>query len=288
MLYVGTSGWQYRHWRGTFYPPKLPQARWLDHYTERFRTVEVNNTFYHLPEASTFDGWRRRTPDDFVLAVKMSRFLTHLKRLKDPGEPVERFMSRARKLGPKLGPVLIQLPPQMEAEPERLAETLELIPAGTRVAVEFRHQSWFKDQVFEILNEHGATLCLADSPRRKTPEIRTADWGFVRVHEGRATPRPCYGQRALESWVERLHGLFGPEADLYAYFNNDWRACAIRDAVVFAHLAAKAGFAVSRVPRLDDVSLGLSCPLDPPTLPSPLRGEECRGLVSPFRTALFF
>ena len=256
MLYVGTSGWQYRHWRETFYPAKLAQARWLDYYTERFQTVEVNNTFYHLPEASTFEGWRKRTPDDFVLAVKMSRFLTHLKRLRDPAEPVERFMSRARKLGPKLGPVLIQLPPQMEAEPERLAETLELIGSSVRVAVEFRHQSWFSDQVFEILSEHGAALCLADSPRRKTPEVRTTDWGFVRLHEGRASPRPCYGEKALASWIERITELFGRNGDVYAYFNNDGRACALRDAVVFAALADKARLKTTRVPRRDDVSLG--------------------------------
>jgi len=255
VLYVGTSGWQYRHWRGTFYPQKLAQARWLDHYAERFRTVEVNNTFYHLPEASTFEAWRERAPDDFVLAVKMSRFLTHLKRLRDPKEPVQRFMSRAEKLGRKLGPVLLQMPPQMEAEPERLAATLELMPPGVRVAAEFRHPSWFSDQVFEILSEHGAALCLADSPRRKTPFVRTAAWGFVRFHEGRASPHPCYGERALESWVERLEGLFGKRADVFAYFNNDGRACAIRDAIVFARLAAKAGLNPTRVPELADISV---------------------------------
>jgi uncharacterized protein YecE (DUF72 family) len=257
VLWVGTSGWQYRHWRATFYPEKLAQARWLDHYTERFRTVEVNNTFYHLPEASTFEKWRERTPGDFVLAVKMSRFLTHLKRLRDPEEPVERFMTRAEKLGDKLGPVLLQMPPQMEAEPERLAETLELIPRGVRVAAEFRHPSWFTHQVFEILSEHGAALCLADSPRRKTPQVRTADWGFVRFHEGRATPRPCYGEQALGTWVEKLAELFGPDRDVYAYFNNDWRACAIRDAIVFAHLAKKAGLKPTRVPAPNDVTVAL-------------------------------
>jgi uncharacterized protein YecE (DUF72 family) len=255
VLFVGTSGWQYRHWRGTFYPQKLAQARWLDHYTERFRTVEVNNTFYHLPEATTFEKWRESTPTDFVLAVKMSRFLTHLKRLRDPQEPVERFMSRAEKLGSKLGPVLFQLPPQLEAEPERLAETLELMPRGVRVAAEFRHQSWFSDQVFEILNEHGAALCLADSPRRKTPVVRTADWGFVRFHEGRASPHPCYGERALQAWVEKLAELFGSGRDVYAYFNNDGRACAIRDAIVFAGLATKAGLKSGRVPDPSEVTV---------------------------------
>jgi uncharacterized protein YecE (DUF72 family) len=255
VLFIGTSGWQYRHWRGTFYPEKLAQSRWLDHYTERFRTVEVNNTFYHLPEASTFEKWRERTPADFVLAVKMSRFLTHLKRLRDPKEPVARFMSRAEKLGSKLGPVLLQMPPQMDAEPERLAEALEQMPRGVRVAAEFRHESWFRDQVYEILHEHDAALCLADSPRRRTPFVRTADWGFVRFHEGRASPHPCYGEKALETWVERIGELFGPRLDVYAYFNNDGRACAIRDAIVFAGLAKKAGLKSGRVPDPSEVTV---------------------------------
>jgi uncharacterized protein YecE (DUF72 family) len=256
VLYVGTSGWQYRHWRGTFYPAKLAQARWLDYYTRRFQTVEVNNTFYNLPEASTFEAWRRRTPDDFVVTVKMSRYLTHLRRLHEPAEPVQRFMSRAEKLGPKLGPVLIQLPPNLEAEPDRLAQTLELMPEGARVAVEFRHQSWFSDRVLSILEEHRAALCLADSPRRRTPPARTAAFGFVRFHEGRASPRPCYGERALESWVERLGELYGPDPDVFVYFNNDHRACAIRDAIVFAGLGRRAGLPVTRVPDPDEVTLG--------------------------------
>jgi uncharacterized protein YecE (DUF72 family) len=186
----------------------------------------------------------------------MSRFLTHLKRLRDPAEPVERFMTRAEKLGPKLGPVLVQLPPQMEAEPERLAETLEQLPRGVRVAAEFRHETWFTYRVLDILAEHGAALCLADSPRRRTPEVRTADFGFVRFHEGRATPKPCYGEQALETWVETILRLFGTGSDVYVYFNNDWRACAIRDAIVFAKLAEKAGLHTTRVPSLDEVTLG--------------------------------
>ena len=248
MLYVGTSGWQYPDWRLTFYPREVPQRELLRHYAERFGTVELNNSFYRLPEASSFRRWREETPDDFVVAVKMSRFLTHLKRLRDPEEPAARFLERAGELGPKLGPILVQLPPRMRADPERLAATLDCFPERTRVAVEFRDDSWYDDRVRAVLERHGAALCLADSPRRRTPEWRTAPWGFVRFHEGRASPHPCYGRRALATWAERIAGLW-PGADVYCYFNNDTHACAVRDATVFAGLAREAGLSPSRVPE---------------------------------------
>src|SRR2546430_17122179 len=155
MLYVGTSGWQYRDWKDSFYPRTLAQSGWLEFYCERFQVVEVNNTFYHLPEASTFAKWERETPDDFVVAVKMSRYLTHLKRLMDPEEPVHRFMTRARRLGRKLGPVLVQLPPRFEAEPERLRTALARFDRDVRGAVEFRDGFWSTDGVREILEAHG-------------------------------------------------------------------------------------------------------------------------------------
>jgi uncharacterized protein YecE (DUF72 family) len=256
VLWVGTSGWQYRHWSGTFYPAKLPSRAWLAYYCERFRVVEVNNTFYHLPPASTFEKWRDDVPDDFVVAVKMSRFLTHLKRLLDPEEPVERFMNRATKLAPKLGPVLVQLPPRFAVDLDRLGRVLELFSTRwrhVRVAVEFRDSSWFVEPVRKLLEDHGVALVLADSPERRQPCWRTADWGFVRFHEGRATPPPCYGERALATWMDRIADLWGPEADVYAFFNNDPRACAVRDAVTFAELAGRAGLHPTRVPHPDEV-----------------------------------
>jgi uncharacterized protein YecE (DUF72 family) len=248
VLYVGTSGWQYRDWRGPFYPSGLAQARWLQHYAESFQTVELNNSFYRLPEASSFDHWREETPRDFVLAVKASRFLTHVKRLRDPEGPVDLFMERAGRLGPKLGPVLVQLPPRFRAEPERLAATLDRFPRKVRVAVEFRDDSWYTEDVRRILEEHGCALCLADSPHRRTPEWRTSSWGFVRFHEGSATPSPCYGERALTTWAERIARHWKPNQDVFCYFNNDRHACAVRDATVFAGLAEKAGLRPSRVP----------------------------------------
>ena len=185
----------------------------------------------------------------------MSRFLTHLKRLLDPEEPVHRFLERAEEVGSKLGPILIQLPPALEADLDRLDRTLRLFPAGVRVAVEVRHASWYSDGLRRLLERHDAALCWADRGRPLDPTWRTAAWGFVRFHEGRAHPRPCYGRRALATWAERLAGAFQPDEDVFAYFNNDHRCCAVRDAVVLARLAAKAGLRPTRVPAPDSVAV---------------------------------
>ncbi|MEO8625315.1 MAG: DUF72 domain-containing protein [Candidatus Limnocylindrales bacterium] len=252
-VYIGTSGWQYRHWRDTFYPPGVPQRQWLEFYAARFATVESNAAFYRLPEKQTFTDWAARTPDDFVWAVKVSRFLTHIKRLRDPAEPVERFVAHARGLGSKMGPALLQLPPQLAADADLLDGCLSQFPRDIRVAVEFRHKSWWTAEVEATLHRHGAALCWADRLRPISPLWRTADWGYLRFHQGRSTPRPCYGEDALASWVERVDEALPKSADLFVYFNNDFRACALRDAIVFAGLAQRAGWEVGRVPELEEV-----------------------------------
>ncbi len=251
MLYVGTSGWQYRHWIGVFYPEKLAQGRWLEHYAQRFQTVEVNNTFYNLPPGPVFERWRRRVPDDFVFALKLSRFLTHLKRLRDPADPVHRFMERAKALGPKLGPILVQLPPRFERDLGALDQALATFDRSVRVAVEFRDDSWFTQETRDVLARHGAALCLADSPRRTQPHWRTASWGFVRFHEGRGQDAPGYDREALATWVRRIAELWASGEDVYVYFNNDPGGHAVRDAVTFAELAARAGLSPTRVPSAD-------------------------------------
>jgi uncharacterized protein YecE (DUF72 family) len=253
-VYLGTSGWQYSHWKGRFYPPDVKQTSWLEYFAERLQTVEVNNTFYRLPEKKVFTEWARRTPDDFVLAVKMSRFLTHLRRLREPAEPVERFMTRAAGLGSKLGPVLVQLPPDFQIDLKRLDETLARFPKGTRIAVEMRHPSWFVPETEELLRNRNAALCLADSPRRKTPVWRTSDWTFLRFHEGRATPHPCYGRKALDTWAIRLAESWGDASEIFVYFNNDGRACALEDARVFAAACTRHGLEPTRVPAPSEVS----------------------------------
>jgi uncharacterized protein YecE (DUF72 family) len=252
-VWIGTSGWQYRDWRPAFYPPRLPPARWLEYFSERFATVESNNAFYRLPKASVFAAWAQRTPDDFVMAVKVSRFLTHIKRLNEPEEPVERFLDRARHLGNKLGPVLLQLPPQLKVDPGRLEETLSQFPRDIRVAVEFRHESWFSDDIRRLLERHGAALCMADRRRPISPLWATSDWTYLRLHEGRASPRPCYGRDALGGWASRLAERAGEWREAWVYFNNDHRCCAVRNAIEFASAVAACRLDPTRVPPLDAV-----------------------------------
>jgi uncharacterized protein YecE (DUF72 family) len=249
MILVGTSGWQYQHWRDRFYPPGLRQGSWLEHYTAHFATVEVNSPFYRLPGRATFAAWRDRTPVDFRMAVKMSRYLTHVRRLRDPAEPVARFLERATGLGDRLGPVLLQLPPDLRADPAGLATVLGRFPPEVRVVVEPRHASWWTEEVRAVLEHHRAALCWADRRGRPvTPLWRTTDLGYLRMHEGLATPRPRYGQAALWSWLRRLTAAFGPGTPLYVYFNNDPGGAALADAAAFAALCRRYGLTVTRTP----------------------------------------
>ncbi len=223
---------------------------------ERFQTVELNNSFYHLPKEETFAKWRARTPEDFVIAAKMSRYLTHIKKLKDPQEPVARFMKHARHLGPKLGPVLLQLPPTLKIDLPALEETLDEFPEGVRVAVEFRHETWWVDEVREALAKRNVALCLADRFARPFTALwKTSGWTFLRFHEGDGRPHPCYTKKSMVPWAERLATEWGPDADIYVYFNNDPRACALRDAIVFSDLCKEAGLSPTRVPKRSEVHL---------------------------------
>jgi uncharacterized protein YecE (DUF72 family) len=255
-LLVGTSGWQYRDWRGVLYPPGVPQRLWLEHYASQYATVENNGTFYRLPRPETFADWRERTPDGFVMTVKASRYLTHVRRLRDPAGPVARMLAAAAGLGPRLGPVLLQLPPTLHADPAALSACLAEFGgargpdgAAIQVAVEPRHDSWWTDEVRDVLTAHGAALCWADRLGRPvTPLWRTAAWGYLRFHQGAAQPWPRYGRQALRSWLGRLTQAWPDAATVYVYFNNDPGGAAIADSVAFAGLARAAGLPVSPVP----------------------------------------
>ena len=231
---VGCSGWQYAHWRGTFYNRGLPTSAWLEEYARRFDTVEVNNTFYRLPEATVFDGWRERVAPGFVFAVKMSRYLTHVRRLRDPDEPVRHFVERARHLRGRLGPVLVQLPPNMRCDVDLLAGALRCLPRRMRVALEVRHESWFEAPVRELLGDLGVALTLTDrGGRPQEPPWRTAEWTSVRFHGGRGK-MGNYGRASLQRWAGRIADLGVHEA--YVYFNNDEGANAPRNAAVMRRL----------------------------------------------------
>jgi uncharacterized protein YecE (DUF72 family) len=248
VLYIGTSGWQYASWRGSFYPVGLPQRQWLASYAERFPTVEINNAFYRLPERDTFAAWRAQVPEDEQVAVKVSRYLTHVRRLRDPAEPVARFWSRAEALGDSLGPVLLQLPPTLRADRDALDAVLAQFPSTARVVVEPRHDSWWSEQVADVLRAHGAALCWADRRSRPvTPLWRTAGFGYVRLHEGTAQPWPRYGRAALDSWLHRISSTFNTRTDdVFVFFNNDQEAAAVADAAALIERARALGLHLAR------------------------------------------
>jgi uncharacterized protein YecE (DUF72 family) len=231
VIRIGCSGWNNQHWRnGVFYPPRLPPRRWLEFYAERFDTVEINMTFYRLPRETAVANWVQESPEGFLFAVKMSRYVTHIKRLRDLPPSLELFYSRIRPLvgTPKFGPVLWQLPGTFPRDVERLAEALALLPPG-RHCFEFRHESWFVPEVYELLRAHEVALVIGDTPERpfQAHEL-TADWTFVRFHRGTRGRYSNYSRSELEEWASRL-ASWAARGDVYAYFNNDWNGYAVRN-----------------------------------------------------------
>ncbi len=229
--YVGTSGWHYDHWRHRFYPQGLTKAKWLEFYARHFTTVELNNSFYRLPSEAAFANWHHSSPPGFTFAVKVSRFITHIKRLKDSEQPVATFLDRAGGLGEKLGPLLYQLPPNMPRDDERLASFLSILPEGLRHVVEFRHQSWLEEGVFQILRNYNTGLCVFDMPGLCCPVLATADFAYIRLHGSTGLYWSCYSDDELADWARKLAGLATKLKAVYVYFNNDAEAFAVRNAV---------------------------------------------------------
>jgi len=230
-IHIGCSGWNYTDWRGVLYPPGCPQRKWLQRYAEEFETVEVNNTFYRLPTVAAVRGWVAQAPEGFVFAVKSSRYLTHIKRLTDMDRGVARLLERLEPLtaSPKMGPMLWQLPGNFRRDDERLAFALEHLPPG-RHAFEFRHESWFADDVLAALRAHGVALVIGDHPERpwQSHEL-TADFSFVRLHYGHRGRRGNYSATELDEWAGELERL-ARHAEVFAYLNNDWEGFAVRNA----------------------------------------------------------
>jgi uncharacterized protein YecE (DUF72 family) len=229
-LWIGTSGWVYKHWIGVLYPPKLPQGRYLPLYARDFPTVEINRSYYRLPERAVFEAWREQSPPGFLFAVKASRYLTHMKKLKDPEQPLERLMTAAQGLGEKLGPVLFQFPRWWGVNVERLDAFLVALERyrPTRFAVEFRHASWLIPEVYERLERFGAALCLPVGWGIPLDVQVTAPWTYVRMHGGETTN--AFSDAALETWAARIAEFRARGMDVYAYFNNDPFGDAVRDA----------------------------------------------------------
>jgi len=237
---IGTSGWHYAHWRGRFYPEDLPPARYLAHYGGRFDTVEINNSFYRLPEEATLAAWRDAVGEGFLFAVKASRYLTHMKKLKDPEEPAATVVSRLEALGERLGPILFQLPPRWRVNVERLAHLLEVLPATHRYAFEFRDGSWFDERVYALLQRHGAALCIYHMGTLTTPKIATTDLVYLRLHGPSDSPTGHYLPEALVAWAEDMQRWAAEGRRVFCYLNNDAEGYAILDAQALRGLLGQA------------------------------------------------
>jgi uncharacterized protein YecE (DUF72 family) len=239
---VGCSGWQYDDWRGRLYPEGMGTARWLSHYAERFDTVEVNSTFYRLASRNAVERWVEQTPDEFVFACKASRYLTHMKRLRELKQGVKRYYERIEPLvdSGKLGPVVWQLPESFHRDDRVLADALAELPDGLH-CFEFRHESWFREEIYTLLRDHGAALVIGDHPERPFQSYEmTADWTFVRFHFGRRGRRGNYSERELDDWAERIAD-WRRRVDVYAYFNNDWEGIAVENAMALTRRLARDG-----------------------------------------------
>ena len=227
---IGTSGWHYNHWIGPFYPEGLPKDRWLEHYAQHFDTVEINNTFYHLPREQTMRNWHDRVPAHFVFAVKASQYITHVKKLKDPQESLQRFLELAGLLRRRLGPILYQLPPSLHKDLERLDAFLACLPRQEHAVVEFRHASWYAPDTFDLLKRRHVALCIHDLGASAAPRIVTGRIVYVRFHGPEGRYAGNYPDPVLQDWAGWMTSQIGQVRALYAYFNNDVAGHAVANA----------------------------------------------------------
>jgi uncharacterized protein YecE (DUF72 family) len=237
MIRIGTSGYSYSHWQEIFYPEDVKQSKWLEFYGQHFNTVELNVTFYRLPQEAAFKGWYRRTPRDFLFVVKGSRFITHVKKLKECEEPLGLLFSRCKLFREKLGAILWQLPPSLKADTKKLENFLEQIKIQTqnsdsklRLAFEFRHQSWFTKEIYDLLKKYNVALCIADSPKWPLSEEVTADFIYLRFHGGKELYGSNYSDNELKKWAEKIKKWRKAGLDIYCYFNNDAYGYAVSNA----------------------------------------------------------
>lgn len=234
MIRVGTSGWNYDHWKGAFYPDGLHQSDWLGYYAQRFSTVEVNNTFYSLPEQDTVDGWRQTPERGFLFSVKASRYLTHMKKLKQAPESLAMFLGCAEAFGDKLGPLLFQLPPNWHANPDRLQsfiESLESQATGSpRAVFEFRDESWFTDEVYRVLADHDCAFCIYELAGMQSPSMVTSTVVYVRLHGPGDAYEGSYDDQVLGTWANRLAEWASEGRDVFCYFDNDQNGYAASNA----------------------------------------------------------
>jgi uncharacterized protein YecE (DUF72 family) len=229
--FIGTSGFSYAHWKGVFYPEGLAQRKWLEFYSQTFNTVELNSTFYHLPKESTIENWVKRTPKGFTFSVKASKFITHIKRLKDVGENVKLFMKHILLFKDKLGVILFQLPPSMKKDTELLKEFLSLLEQNKRYTIEFRNESWFSKDVYNILEENNVAFCISDTPRYPYAEVITANFSYIRLHGHTELYASNYTEEQLKHYAGLIKKLNKTNIPVYLYFDNDFEGYAVKNAL---------------------------------------------------------
>lgn len=238
-LRIGTSGWSYKHWHdGVFYPEDLKRRQELAHYVTVFDTVELNSSFYHVPKETTMQGWRQKTPDEFVFALKASRYITHRLKLADAQEPLALFCSRAELLGDKLGPILFQLPPSFHLDLDRLRSFVSLLPEDARFTFEFRSDTWFCGEVYSLFEKHNVALTVADAPRYPCVERATADFVYVRLHGHEKLYASDYSDEQLDEWAKKIRGWMDEGRDVYCYFDNDFHGYAPANAATLREMLA--------------------------------------------------
>lgn len=231
-IHIGTSGWHYPHWKKKFYPEALPESEWLVHYADHFQTVEINNSFYRLPEAHTLQEWYNAVPPDFLFAIKAGRYITHMKKLHDPEASTQALFERIRVLGKKLGPMLFQLPPRWQRNPDRLERFLQALPSGMQYAFEFRDPSWFHESIAGLLRHCNAAFCIYDLNGRQSPCTLTADFVYVRLHGPGDAYQGCYGKEGLSKWHDKISGWAKDGLEVHCFFDNDDSGYAIQDAQI--------------------------------------------------------
>ncbi|GHA55131.1 DUF72 domain-containing protein [Pontibacter akesuensis] len=240
-IYIGTSGWHYNHWKGNFYPNGVKQKGFTEYYTRFFQTVEVNNSFYRLPTPETFSNWRDAVADEFIFAVKASRYITHMKKLKDPQEGLARLFASMNALEHKLGPVLFQLPPMWHLNLERLRDFLSLLPPYYRYTFEFRHPSWYTEEVLDLLRKHNAAFCIYELDGHMSPLHITADFVYVRLHGPAGKYAGSYTEEALQWWAQQCKNWQQQGLDVYVYFDNDQLGYAAFNALRLQEIVRLAG-----------------------------------------------
>jgi uncharacterized protein YecE (DUF72 family) len=230
LIHIGTSGWSYAHWTGKFYPTGLKNKRWLNYYSGQFKTVEINSSFYHLPTPQTFTGWKESTAADFLFSVKVSRYITHVKKLKDCREAFNRLLTAAKELGEKLGPFLFQLPPNMGKNEDRLEEFLKILPEKYKYAFEFRNENWLTDDIFGLLEDAGCAFVISSSPGFPHKEEITADFCYIRMHGPSNLYSSSYSNDELKKCASLIKKNLKKNIENYVYFNNDARGYAVENA----------------------------------------------------------